>query len=199
VAAAVVLSISVSVISAAHRDVFDFGRLHAWAWMVLFAGLVLVMAMLLATGGHTRVGGDLLAARIRVLLAVTAAALTGVGIALWIDPAALPSPFALPLLGGRFAGSWTALLGVLAGWAAVYGWPDEARLPGLALVALPAGALVAALRTGVTAPAYLAALLAVMAIGCAVLGAVRRSSVSTSAHGDPDGNGWAVQRMAARG
>jgi hypothetical protein len=67
---------------------------------------------------------------------------------------------------------------VLAGWAAVRNRADEARFSGLALVALPAGALVAALRTlsDLDAPgAYIAALLVVIGLGAALLSAASRA------------------------
>jgi hypothetical protein len=60
------------------------------------------------------------------------------------------------------------MLGVLVGWPALRGRADEARLPALALVALPFGALVAAARTGVDDPGYLAALAALLAVGLAL-------------------------------
>jgi hypothetical protein len=49
------------------------------------------------------------------------------------------------------------MLAFLAGWAAIRNRCDEARLPALALVALPAGAVVAAVRTDAD-PHYLLAL-----------------------------------------
>lgn len=57
VAAAVVLSVSVLVITLAHRGAFDFGRLQAWAWLVLFAGFAATTIALLATGRVTRRDG----------------------------------------------------------------------------------------------------------------------------------------------
>ena len=52
VCGAVVLSVSVFVITLAHLDQFDFDRLQAWAWVVLFAGFSLV------TAGAARVRAD---------------------------------------------------------------------------------------------------------------------------------------------
>ena len=92
-----------------------------------------------------------------------------------------PSPFDLPPLGGRFAGSWVALLAVLCGWAAVRDRADEARLSGFALVALPAGALIAAVRTieqldpSGAAAVYIALLLLLVIAGAAV-------TVATTGH-----------------
>jgi hypothetical protein len=144
-----VLSLTVLVVSIAHRDVFDFGRLQAWAWMVLFVAFTVVSAVLVTIG--PRRGGraqERIARWVVVTLAAATAGLAIVGIALWIDPGAVAAsgPFELPPLGGRFAGSWIVLLAVLAGHAAVSGRVQEARLAGVALVALPLGALAAAAR-----------------------------------------------------
>ena len=62
------------------------------------------------------------------------------------------------------------------GWAAWTGRRDEARLAALALLALPAGALLAAARTGTAHPGHLAALVALAATGALVLAAARRYS-----------------------
>jgi hypothetical protein len=98
---------------------------------------------------------------VRAVFAAAAVGLGAAGLALWADPAA----FSLPPLGGRFAGSWTVMLAVLAAWPAVRNRRDEAALPALALIALPAGALVAAARTGAGDPLYLAALAALLVAG----------------------------------
>jgi hypothetical protein len=166
VAAAAALSVSVLAITLVHLDVLDLGRIQAWAWLVLFAGFgATTSALLIAGRRHGPGSGPVLPHWARGLLAAAAAALAAVGVALWIDPAGLPP------LGGRFAGSWTVMLAVLAGWAAAANRRDEARLPALALIALPAGALAAAARTMEGDPAYLAGLALLVACGAAVLGA----------------------------
>ena len=137
VVAAVVLSVSVLAATFAHLDVFDFDRLQAWAWVALFAAFGVTTTGLAITGPWRREPGPALPPAARGVLAAAALALAAAGVALWIDPAA----YDLPPLGGRFAGSWAAMLAVLAAWPAVRGRRDEARLPALALVALPAGAL----------------------------------------------------------
>jgi hypothetical protein len=172
VAAAVVLSVSVLVITLAHLELFDFGRLQAWAWLVLFAGFAVATSALLFVG-RRRDGDDLGLARwTRALLGAVAAALLAIGVGLWIDPAGLPP------LGGRFAGSWTVMLGFLAAWAAIANRRDEAQLPALALIALPAGALVAALRTMEADLAYVSGLALLMACGAAILHAHARRDLS---------------------
>jgi hypothetical protein len=167
-----------------HLDVFDLGRLQAWAWLVLFAGFSLVTIGLLVAGGPSAGPGDApLEPWARAVMAAVAAGCGGLALALWIDPGGLsgPSPFVLPPLGGRFAGSWIALLAVLAGWAAVRDRAEEAWLPALALVALPAGALLAAGRTSsdldAGGAAYAVVLVLLVACGLAVLRSLRRPAV----------------------
>jgi hypothetical protein len=177
VVAAVVLSVSVLASTLAHLDVFDFGRLQAWAWVALFAGFGVTTTVLAVRGPWWRAPGPRLPTWARLLLGAVGALLAGVGVALWIDPSA----FSLPPLGGRFAGSWTVMLATLAGYAALVDSRREARLPALALIALPAGALLAATRTD-GRPGYLLALVALLVAGAAILrvteapgGAARRA------------------------
>jgi hypothetical protein len=177
VVAAVVLSVSVLASTFAHLEVFDFGRLQAWAWVVLFVAFGAVTTVLAVRGPWWPAPGPRLPLWARALLGVAGSLLAGVGLALWIDPSA----FSLPPLGGRFAGSWVAMLATLAAYAALSGRRREARLPALALLLLPAGALVAAARTG-TDPGYVLALAMLAATGAAVLavseapgGAARRA------------------------
>jgi hypothetical protein len=182
VAGAVVLSVSVFVITFVHLELFDFDRLQAWTWMVLFGGFSLVTAGIFALGKPDSEPSQPLTARSRLLFAAVAAVLGSLALALWIDPTGLSgaSPFGLPPLGGRFAGSWVALLAVLAGWAAGRNRSDEARLSALALVALAAGALIAALRTLPDldpAAGYIAALVAVLAVGAVLLRSAPRTQV----------------------
>jgi hypothetical protein len=168
VAAAVVLSVSVLAATLAHLEVLDFQRLQAWAWVVLFAAFAVTTIALLLIGGDAGAPrGATLPAAVRALLAAVALGLGAVALRLWIDPGALPD------LGGRFAGSWAALLAVLAGWAAVANRRAEARLPGLALVALPAGALAGAARALPGEPAYVGGLVLLVCCGAAVLRASR--------------------------
>jgi hypothetical protein len=168
VAAAIVLSVSVLAFTLAHLEVLDFGRLQAWAWVALFAGFAVTTSWLLAAGGDAAPSHAVpLPPPARALLRVLALGLAAVALRLWLDPGALPA------LGGRFAGSWTALLAVLAAWPAITNRRDEARLPALALVALPAGALVGAARTLPADPAYVAALALLLACGLALLRSTR--------------------------
>lgn len=186
VAAAVVLSVSVFAVSLVHAEFFDFDRLQTWAWFVLFATFAAITAGLLVApaGERSSTGAPApLPTWARGLLAAEAALLGALAIALWIDPVGLsdPSPFDLPPLGGRFAAAWVALLAVAASWAALSDHAEEAWLPALALVTLPAGALVAALRTlpevepASAVAVYIAALALLATSGLAVLGAAGKA------------------------
>ena len=181
---AVVLSISVFVITLAYLELFDFDRLQAWTWVALFAGFSVVTTAVFVLGPPAAVEGPAqpLPPAVRLVLAAIALVLGSLALALWIDPTGLAGagPFDLPPLGGRFAGSWVALLAVLAGWAAARDRRDEARLSAIALVTLPAGALVAALRTlSDLEPAggYLVALVLLLLVGVAVLRATAARQV----------------------
>jgi len=182
VAGAVVLSVSVLIVTLTHLDQFDFDRLQAWAWVVLFAGFSVVTLWLFLTGGEPEApAGEPLVPWVRAALALVSALLAVLAVALWIDPTGVgdSSPYDLPPLGGRFAGSWIALLAVLTGWAAARNTREEAWLPSLGLVTMPAGALIAALRTlGDHDPAapYIAALLVLIATGLAAMRATRASA-----------------------
>lgn len=171
---AVLLSISVFVITMTHLDIFDFDRLQAWAWVFLFAAFSLVtVGLLILSRGEPVPEGAPFTPWARAVLGVLAVLLLALGIALWIDPKGLagPSPYELPPLGGRFAGSWIALLGLLCGYAAVRNSWTEGRLPVLALMTFPAGALLAALVTLSDldpAAVYVAALAALLLIGVTI-------------------------------
>ena len=182
VCGAVVLSVSVFVITLAHLDQFDFDRLQAWAWVVLFAGFSLVTAGLLVFGQTEP------AAARRAARALDAARAQAGGRPARrrgdraVDRPDRPhgaSPFDLPPLGGRFAGSWVALLATLSGWAAIRNDRYEAQPAVVALVTLPAGALIAALRTlpdlepAGAAAGYIGALVLVLATGALLLASLR--------------------------
>jgi hypothetical protein len=162
-AAAAVLSVSVLGITLTHLEPFDLDRLQAWAWIVLFGGFSAVTTWLAATGRAAAQPGPALPAPARAGFALLAAALLAAGALLWIDPPGLPP------LGGRFAGSWAAMLGTASAWPAISGRACDAVLPAVGLVALPAGALAAGLRTGGFPPALLAALAALAAAGAVLL------------------------------
>ena len=186
---AAVLSVSVFIVTLAHLDQFDFDRLQAWAWVVLFAGFALLTLGLLAlrsTEARSRADGaasprigqaTVLPTWTRLALFSIAAVLAALALALWIHPSGLsgPSPFELTPLGGSFAGCWIALIAVVTACAGVRNTTQEARLPILVMIALATGALIAALRTisdlqpTAAAAAYLAGLALLVALGVLLL------------------------------
>jgi hypothetical protein len=184
------LSIPVLVATLAHLDVFDFGRLQAWAWVILFAAFPLAATATLAGAGRPRrhVGppgdGPYYPVWTRALTAGVGVALAAVSLMLWIDPDGSGDaivPFTPSPLGGRVLGGWTFLLALLAGWIVVHGRVQGSRLAALAMAAFPLGALVGGLRTAEDLrPAsdravYLLALLAWFAVGLALIREEHRS------------------------
>jgi hypothetical protein len=167
----------------AHREVFDFSRALAVIWVILFIGSPLTYATILVLlrreGGPA---GPLLPGPARAGLGVLALVYLAGAIALLADPTAFPAPFDMPPMGGRFLGAWCLLMAVMAAWPALRG-RREARIPLIALVAFPAGALLAALRSlgdmeaGSARTTWIVVLAALTAVGAlALLGLGRRRS-----------------------
>jgi hypothetical protein len=149
VAGTLALTIPIIVVTFAHLDVFDFGRWQAWAWVALFiASPVSFGALLYVRRGLHAAVGPALPDWVRAIAAALAVGFLALAIALWWSPARISNvfPFDLPGLGGRVLGCWSSFLAFLAGWAALRGRADEARIPLLALAAFTAGALVGAVR-----------------------------------------------------
>ncbi len=177
IAGAVVLSVSVLTITLLHLDRFDLGRLQAIAWVVLFAVFSAVTIGLAAATRRSVGESPPLTPSARTLLIVAATVLGVLAVPLWVSPQALASawPYPLPVLGGRFAGSWVALLATVLAWAALRNRRDEARLPAVALITLPAGVLLGSVRTLADLPSYgtalgyLLPLAGLIAIGVVVL------------------------------
>jgi hypothetical protein len=118
-AGAAVLSVSVLIVTLTHLEPFDFGRLQAWAWLVLFVGFSAVTTWLAATARPPAQPGPALPRGVRAGFALLGAALLAAGTVLWIAHPGLPP------LGGRFAGSWAAMLGTAAVRPAVSGRAAE--------------------------------------------------------------------------
>jgi len=192
VAGAVVLSVSVFIVTLAHTDQFDFDRLQAIMWLILFAAFSLVTIGLLAfdrdSGERSGRGGSAepLPGWLRGAFGAVAVFGAALALFLWIHPGGLtePSPFALPPLGGGFAGSWVALLATVCGWAAARNRLDESRPASYLLCLLPAGALIAGLRTidqldpAGAAIAYLAVLAVLAAVGGAAIARTPRGKAA---------------------
>jgi hypothetical protein len=178
-AGALALTLPTLAATIAHRDVFDFSRALAVIWVILFVASPLTFAAILVAlrreGGPS---GPLPPGWLRAGLAVLALAYLAGAIAFLADPTTFPAPFDMPPMGGRFLGAWCLLLAVMAAWPALRG-RREARIPLLALVALPAGALVGALRSagdmeaGSARAAWIAVLAALTVIGAAALALAR--------------------------
>lgn len=184
---AVVLSVSVLIVTLTHTDQFDFDRLQAIMWVILFVGFSLVtITLFLFDRGDRDAPRLALPGWARAVFAAVAIAAAALALALWIDPTGLsgPSPFDLPPLGGRFAGCWVALVATVCGWVAIRGLADEARPAAYLLIGLPAGALLAALRTidqiepAGAAVGYIAVLVLLVLAGVAVAARTPGRSVS---------------------
>ena len=168
---AVVLSVSVFIVTLAHTHKFDFSRLQAIMWVILFAAFsVLTTLLFLFDRGEDTGVGRRLPRWARVVFGTVAIVAAALALALWIHPGGLSgaSPFKVSPLGGGFAGCWVALLATVCAWAAVRNRTDEARPAAYLLACLPAGALLAGLRTfGELHPAaaYLAVLAMLVVLG----------------------------------
>jgi hypothetical protein len=184
VAGMVALTAPIFTSTLVHLEVFDFGRIQAWAWVVLFGGFLVAAAAVLVGAPRPAPAGDRrLRPPGRVAAVALALALAAISIALWVDPSegAAVLPFTPTPLSGRVLGGWSFLLAVLAAHLSIVGDAATARLPALAMAAFPAGALAAAVRTvDDLTPAgpralYIAGLLVWLGIGVALVRDVGRA------------------------
>lgn len=169
------LTIPTFLVTLLHLDVFDFSRVLAVLWVVLFLVTPILMTGIILRHPAGPVAEDTpLPAWLRALLA--GFALLGLvgAIGLWVDPVGFGAffPFELPPLGGRFVGCWSFFLAVLAAYPAARNRLAEAPVTLVALATFALGALLGAARTldGMQSPggtAYLGvlALLSVVTIG----------------------------------
>jgi hypothetical protein len=174
--AAAVLAFTVPTLIATylHRDIFDFSRLMATAWVVLFIASPLTFALLLWSGRHAQPppNAPRLNRAARTVLAVLAVAFAGLAVWFWVTTSG-PVPFEVAPLGARYLAAWLAFFTVLAGWPALRTTRAEARVPLLSLIAYGVGGLLAAaihpgqLEAG--ALGYLAALIGLVTIAFLVL------------------------------
>jgi hypothetical protein len=162
------------VLTVIHDQVFDFDRWQAVVWLALFAGAPVSAVVILATARREEADGPPLSDWSRVVLAVTAVALTVLAVAIWVDDwrdeVSRAGPVDLIGLTGTYLGAWCAFAAGLTGWAAGRGRWDDARLPIVAVAAVAGGLTVAFLRTldDVRHPA--AALTVAIALGVAAVG-----------------------------
>jgi hypothetical protein len=149
VAAVLGLTIPTLTATLVHSEVFDFSRPVAVIWLLLFIGSPLTYGTILVLRRSEDAGGPRVEPTVLgALFAALAAALAGFAFLCWFARVSASDlvPFALSPMGGAFLGAWALFLAVLAAWA-WRGRPDEGRIPLIGLVAYPAGALVAAVRT----------------------------------------------------
>jgi hypothetical protein len=169
-----------------HRDLFDWGRWQALAWVALFVGSPLAFSSFLyILRGTVADRGAPLPRWTRAVLGFLAAYYTVLAVGLLLTPGRVQkvSPFALPGLSGRFLGSWCAFLAVLASFCVWRNRSDEATVPLLALVVWPLAAIVAALRSfddlqpSSRRVGYLVLLIALAALAAAASAATRERHV----------------------
>jgi hypothetical protein len=174
--AAAVLAFTIPTVAATylHRDIFDFDRLFAVAWVVLFIASPVTFALLLWSGRHAQPppGDPRVHPAARAVLAALAVMFAGLAAWFWITTSG-PVPFEMAPLGARFLAAWLAFFAVLAAWPAVRPTRTEARVPLLALIAYGTGGLLAAaVHPGDLGPGvvgYLVSLVIVVAIPALVL------------------------------
>ena len=174
--AAAVLAFTIPTLAATylHRDAFDFDRLFAMAWVVLFIASPVTFALLLWTGRQAQApsGDPRIHPAARIVLAALAAAFAGLAVWFWVTTSG-PVPFEVAPLGARFLAAWLAFFAILAAWPAARPTRLEARVPLLALIAYGIGGLLAAAvhpgDLGPGAAGYLAGLLIMVAVPALVL------------------------------
>jgi hypothetical protein len=144
------LAVPTLVLTIVHDQVFDFGRWQAVAWVVLFALAPVSAAFILVTAPREPSSGSPLPTWARVGLGVVAALFAALAVTLWVDTwredASGPSPFDLVGLTGAYIGAWCSFTAVMAGWAAVRGRWDDARVPLVTMAAVAGGLVLASAR-----------------------------------------------------
>jgi len=179
--AAAVLAFTLPTLAATliHRDVFDFDRLFAKTWVVLFIASPVAFAVLLWTGRHAAFSPE--EPRVppvaRAVVAVLGVIFPGLAVGFWTRVSG-PVPFAMAPLGARFLAAWFAFFATLAIWTALRPARSEARLPLLSLVAYGIGGLLAAAAhpadLGPGTGGYLAGLIVAVLIPALVLAQLSR-------------------------
>ena len=156
-----------------HRDLFDFGRWQAVAWVVLFVASVTSFGALRSPAGDRVPVAHGLRRAQGARCRVRGHRRRHVGVA---GDVSEHGPVAAGPRGLRFVGSWAAFLALTAVYAARHPRLDEARLPVVTLVVFPLAMLLATvaradeLRTR-PATAVATGLLALTVAGLSVLSA----------------------------
>ena len=144
------LTLPTLVATLVHQEVFDFSRPVAVVWIVLFVGSPATFGTILFLRRRVRVDpGPPLPAGLRVALGLVAAALLALAVLCWVDRSTAASivPYSLPPMGAAFLGAWALFLALLAGWPALRGGWNEARIPLIGFAAYATGGVVAGLRS----------------------------------------------------
>lgn len=108
--------------TALDTGLFDFSRIQAIAWPILFVASPIVFGTILyRQRGKLGDGGAPLTPVARVLFGLLGAGYAVLAVALLVDPGLLNPgvPFEPARLSGRYVGAWAAFLAVLAIFAAV--------------------------------------------------------------------------------
>jgi hypothetical protein len=145
------LTIPTLIATARHHEVFDFDRVQAFAWIVLFVASPLAYGtvLYLQRGKAGPSEGPRLAPWARDIVLLLSIVYVAVAAWCWIDPrgAEEHAPYLLPALSGAFVGSWALFLATLALFAWSRSAVREARLSLLALTLWPVAGLLAGLRS----------------------------------------------------
>lgn len=144
------LALPTLLFTARHHDVFDWSRVQAGAWVVLFVSAPLSIGLELRR--PSGVDGSPRAPRIAcVIVAAVAFAGAVLACAMWLDSTRewLSSRSPVPLVGltGRYLGAWCAFVSVTTGAAAIRGRMSDIRLAGVLIGSVAIGSLTAAART----------------------------------------------------
>ena len=134
------------VATAHHRDVFDFGRWQAIAWVVLFVASVFSFGTLDLRRRRDRSTSPFaFGPAARLILGAVSVVYAAAAAVLWAWPGTVSDygPITAGPLGLRFVGSWAAFLALTAAYAATHPRLDEARLAVATLVVFPLATLFA--------------------------------------------------------
>jgi hypothetical protein len=176
------LTIPTLVATARHHEVFDFDRVQALLWVVLFVASPCAYGTVLYLQ-RGKVGpptGPSLRPWARSIVGLLAIVYLGIAVWCWLDPASAEEhlPYALPALSGAFVGCWALFLATLAAFSWRRANARECSLPLLSLTLWPVAGLVAAARsfddlTSGTRTGYLVALAVLAGLGGATWSSAR--------------------------